>query len=83
MMGNYFGGGYGYMGGFGFLLMFVFWGLVIWAIIAFVQSVSNNKGQDSGSSKNEDSAMKTLRERYAKGEVTQEQFEQMKKTLGN
>ncbi len=80
MMGNYFGGGYSFMGGFGFLFMFVFWGLVIWAIIAFVQSVSSR--DQSSQSQKEDSAMKLLRERYAKGEITKEQFEEMKKTLG-
>ncbi len=80
-MGNYFGGGYGFMGGFGFLFMLVFWGLVIWAIIALVKAVSDKSGQSSDSSKEGDQAAKILRERYAKGEITQEQFEQMKKGL--
>ena len=81
MMGNYFGDGYGFMGGgFGGFLMILFWGLVIWAIVALVQSASNSRQSHGGS--REDEAMKTLRERYAKGEITKEQFDQMKKDLG-
>lgn len=80
MMGNYFAGDYGFMGGFGFFGMLLFWGLVIWAIIALVQSVSRNNG---GSSElQSDTALEMLRKRYVKGEVTKEQFEQMKKDLG-
>lgn len=67
------------MGGFGFLFMFVFWGLVIWAIVAFVQSVSNNNHSSHG--ERDDTAMKLLRERYAKGEITKEQFDLMKNDL--
>jgi putative membrane protein len=80
MMGNYFGGGYGFMGGFGFFFMLLFWGLVLWGIIALVQSVSDNRNQPSGTPQ-EDAAMKTLRERYAKGEITKAEFDQMKKDL--
>lgn len=80
MMGDYFGGGYGFMGGgFGFFLMILFWGLIIWVVVALVQAASG--GRLSGGSR-EDEAMKTLRERYAKGEITKEQFDQMKKDLG-
>jgi len=80
MMGNYFGGGYGFGGfGFGFLFMILFWGLIIWAIIALVKTVSDNAKKSGG--ENEDTPMGILRERYAKGEVTKEQFDQMKKDL--
>ncbi|MDP2838322.1 MAG: SHOCT domain-containing protein [Candidatus Moranbacteria bacterium] len=79
MMGNYFGGGYGYMGGFGFFFMLLFWGLVIWALITLVKAISEKR--QSPSEIKEDEAMKVLRERYAKGEITKEQFEQTKKDL--
>ena len=82
MMGDYFGGGYGF-GGFGFFFMILFWGLIIWAIIAGVRMLSNSHGHQGaccGGSKG-DEAQKVLRERYAKGEITKEQFEQMKKDL--
>lgn len=78
MMGNYFGHGYGFSGGFGFFFMILFWGLIIWAVIALIQATSGGR-LSSGSQ--EDEAMKTLRERYAKGEITKEQFDQIKKDL--
>lgn len=85
-MMNYFGGGYGYMGGFGFFFMFLFWVLVIWAIVAFVGMMSRHHNQNGhsccgGSKEKEDDAIGVLRTRYAKGEITKEQFDQMKKDL--
>lgn len=80
MMGNYFGDGYGFMGGFGFFFMILFWGLVIWAIIALVQSVSRNNTQSVGGPQS-DTALEMLRKRYVKGEITKAEFEQMKKDL--
>lgn len=80
MMGDYFGGGYGF-GGLGFIFMILFWGLIIWAIIAGVRMISGNQGHACCGGAKEDSAQKLLRERYAKGEITKEQFEQIKKDL--
>lgn len=82
MMGNYFGGGYGYMGGFGFFFMILFWGLIIWAIVVGVRMMSHRQGGHPccGGAK-EDGATEVLRTRYAKGEITKEQFDQMKKDL--
>ena len=68
------------MGGFGFFFMILFWGLVIWAIIALVQSVSRNNTQ-SVSGPQGDTALEMLRKRYAKGEITKAEFDQMKKDL--
>lgn len=80
-MGNYFGGGYGLMGGLGFILMILFWGLIIWAIIAGVKMMSNGHSHSCCGESKKDNAATLLRERYAKGEITKEQFEQMKKDL--
>jgi putative membrane protein len=86
MMGNYWGGGYGFMGGlFGPLFMIIFWVVIIWAIIAVVRAFTNGHpcgGHREHRGHEEDQAMKTLRDRYAKGEISKEQFEQMKKDLG-
>lgn len=60
------------MFGLGFIFMFLFWCLVIWGVIAlFRQSGSNDKGR----------SIEILKERYAKGEITREQFETIKKDL--
>ena len=83
MMGSCFEGGYGFMGGFGFFFMILFWGLIIWAIIALVQSVFNNRNQSGSGTPSVpgDTAQEILRKRYAKGEITKVEFDQMKKDL--
>ena len=61
---------------FGVILMIVFWGgiiaLVVWGIRRLVQ------GSPSRESRN---ALDIAKERYARGEITKEQFEQIKKDL--
>ncbi|MEI8096592.1 MAG: SHOCT domain-containing protein [Candidatus Moraniibacteriota bacterium] len=83
MMGNYFGGGYGYMGGFGFLFMIFCFGLIIWAIVAGVRMMSHGGNHSCCGNSKEDDATKILSTRYAKGEITKEQFDQMKKDLNS
>lgn len=80
MMGNYFDGGYGFMGGFGFFVMIIFWGLVIWGIVALIQSVAKNNTQSAGGPQG-DTALEIVRKRYARGEITKEEFDQTKKDL--
>ena len=84
-MGNYFGhmGGFGF--GFGWIFMFFFWGLIIWAIFALVRGVSGH-GCWGGYHHDEhghkgNNALNILKERYAKGEISKEEFEKMKKDL--
>ncbi|HEX8974597.1 MAG TPA: SHOCT domain-containing protein [Patescibacteria group bacterium] len=75
--------GYGF--GLGWIFMLIFWILVIWAIIALVRGFSGGHWHDRHCTHcgegMEDSAMKTLRERYAKGEINKEEFESKKKDL--
>lgn len=51
-------------------------GLVVWAIISLV----NNSNRNDASAQQE-SALDILKKRYASGEITQKEFEQMKKDL--
>jgi len=88
MMGRYEDWGYGQMmgyGGFGFGWIFtlIFWALIIWAIIAFVKYISEKSNIKSNSNDQGDSAMKILKERYAKGEINKEEFEQKRKDIEN
>src|SRR4030043_903156 len=71
-----YGYGYGMMGGFGGMwfmpiLMIVFWGLVIWGIVALVRGVASPN--NSGTSNQSDSAMEILKRRYARGEITNQE----------
>ena len=67
-----FGGGW-FMG----ILMLAVVGLFIWGLIALVQRGGTTHGCCSANA----SALDILKERYAKGEINQEQFEQIKKDL--
>ena len=85
MMGNWgygTGSGFGVFGMFfGWVFMLAFWVLIIWGIIMLIQWVA---GQGSQASEKKDSgAMAILEERYAKGEISKEEFAEKKKDLNN
>jgi putative membrane protein len=84
MMGNFYNMGWGF--GFGGIFMLLFWGLVIWAIIVLAKNLSEGKGccgmnNHKNIENKEDNAISILKERYAKGELSKEDFERMKKDL--
>lgn len=77
---------------FGVILAVLFWVLVIWLIISFVRWIAGGHEHhhwhwrdrmESGSSsiKSEPEHIRILKERYAKGEINKEEFEQKKKDL--
>ncbi len=65
---------HGYGGG----MMWFFWILIIVALAGFV-TLATRRGDISP--RREKSALEILKERYAKGEVDREEFEQKKKDL--
>ena len=73
-MGNY-NGGWGWMG-FGMIGMALFWIFLIIGIIALVKGTWG-----SGASAQEKAALDILKERYARGEIEKEEFEQKKRDL--
>lgn len=79
MMGNW-GYGYNIMGcglGFswlGFAANIIFWVLLIALIIMFAKWILRTSGSRN-------SALDILKERYAKGEINKEEFEQKKKDI--
>lgn len=73
MMGFGFGGGI-----FGGIMMALFWIIIIMASLAFLRWLARDL---TGSANSSNKAMEILKEKYAKGEVTKEEFETKKKDL--
>mgnify|MGYP001562817451 FL=1 len=60
---------------FGAVFMIAFWSLIIWAVVNLVRHFGGHaKGEHVR-------AIEILKERYAKGEISKEQFDTIKKDL--
>ncbi len=78
--------GYGFDGGAvgwiwmlgGLLVMVGFVVLIVWAVGALSRGGTSSTSSEPG----RPTPLDILRERYARGEITQQDFEQAKKTLG-
>jgi putative membrane protein len=80
-MGRWMMGEWG-MGWFGMILMILFWALIIAGIVFLVRWMVQNKDSRSHSGIGTGSqALEILKERYAKGEITRDEFESMKKDI--
>lgn len=66
--------------GSGMWFGWIFWLLLIFLIVWFVVT-QIKKGKQDSQSISQESPMDILKKRYAKGEITKKQFEQMKKDL--
>ena len=63
--------------GFGFVFTIIFWGLIIWGIVVLIKKLTDDKEP----AHSEKSPLDILKNRYAKGEIDKEEFEQKKKDL--
>ena len=85
MMGGY--GGYsGMMGGYGFnpmgmILSLVLWALVITGIVFLVLWLARTANHGTSVMGSNGSPLDILKTRYAKGEITKEQFDAIKRDL--
>ena len=59
--------------------MWLFWLLVIAAIVVVIMSAINTKS--TSGSKNEDSPIEILKRRYARGEIDEEEFTRRRKQI--
>ncbi len=75
--GDMMGGG----GWFGMIFMWIFWGLVIVALVGGVRwlfRANPQGGGQSGPANRSEDPLTVLKTRYAKGEITKEEFEKIK-----
>ena len=77
MWSGFDGMGWGWIG-LGFVHMALFWVLVILGIVVLVKWLAG-----SGPASTAGRALEILKERYAKGELTREQYDQMKREVGD
>ncbi len=71
------GYGYGMMGGFGMIIPLLLIGLIIYASIRLSQSNHQNYDNYKGGN----NAMEILNQRYANGEISEEEYAKKKKML--
>ncbi len=69
-------GEYGWGMGFGWIFMILFWVLVILGIFYIFQSVARGAGKPG-----REDPLGILKRRYAKGEISRDEFERMKEDL--
>ena len=67
-------GEYGWGMGFGWVFMIVFWVFVIMGVIFLIRIIS-------GSTKKEETALEILKKRYARGDLTKEEYDRMRDDL--
>lgn len=73
-------GGYG-MGWFGMIFMFIFWILVIIGLVFLIKWLIQSTKKEPESAHSSSRAIDILKERYAKGEINKEEFEEKKRVL--
>jgi putative membrane protein len=67
----------GWGGGFGGIFMILFWVLIIVGVIYLVKLVTAGTKTEE----KRDDALEILKKRYARGEISKEEFEERKKDL--
>jgi putative membrane protein len=78
MMG-YYGNAYDPWFGLGSFIMIIVWILIIVGVVVLVKSLMI--GHDSRNIRHNDRSVEILKERYAKGEINKEEFENKKRDL--
>ncbi len=70
-------GDYGCGAGYGWIWMVLFWGLVIAGLVYLVQTITGRAGKSSAG----ETSLDILKKRYARGEISHEEFDRMKDEL--
>ncbi len=65
-----------FFGGWMFIVWVLIIGLIVWGVIALTR-----RGTSASDKPEKNNPLDTARERYARGEISKEEFEQIKKDL--
>ncbi len=65
-------GNYGFGMGFGWIFMILFWVIIILIVVALVKKVGSGE---------KETAEEILKKRYARGEISKEEFERLKEDI--
>ena len=68
-----------HMGGWGMFGMFLFWTLLIVGIVFLVRFLVQQQG--TGSRSSEESPLDVLKKRYARGEISKDEYERIRKDI--
>ncbi|NIA04512.1 MAG: SHOCT domain-containing protein [Proteobacteria bacterium] len=63
-------------GPFGWIVTFIFWGLVLFLAVKLFQAIFQSRSGGSDSP-----ALNVLKSRYARGEINKEEYKQMRKEI--
>ncbi|MBM4136810.1 MAG: SHOCT domain-containing protein [Nitrospira sp.] len=67
-------GDYGWGMGFGWFFILIFWVLVVVGVVYLVKLITEGRKKEE----KEETALDILKKRYARGEITKEEFEEKK-----
>ena len=71
--------GWGWMSGFGWIFMILFWALIVLGVVALGKWISSTDDPAAGGGARR--SLDILKERYARGEINRDQYEQMRRDL--
>ncbi len=67
--------------GMGWIFMIIFWGLIIVGLIFLIRWLAGLSRSHPSYDKTQNSALDILKQRYARGEINKEEFDQKKRDL--
>lgn len=75
------GDGYGWGMGTGFLFMLFLWVVIVAGSVLLVRWIISSGGKKEQSGLSSEAPLDILKKRYARGDITREQYEQIKKDI--
>jgi len=74
-------GGMGFGMGFGWIFWLIIIGVAIWAVVRLAGNNSTHHTVFSGTSSPQETPLDILKKRYARGEITEAEYTEMRKSL--